>query len=88
MGSNPTIPTEERKYESPGSETHRLPCGGKVVGPFHSPLRRSLISRRAFQCALRVLVRYHWTTRVWRSLVACLHGVQEVVGSNPTTLTR
>lgn len=48
MGSNPTIPTEERKYESPGSETHRLPCGGKVVGPFHSPLRRSLISRRAF----------------------------------------
>ena len=25
---------------------------------------------------------------VWRSPVACLHGVQEVVGSNPATQTK
>ena len=31
---------------------------------------------------------YHVTSGTWRSLVACLHGAQEVPGSNPGVPTR
>ena len=37
--------------------------------------------------ALKITQRHEWNIWVWRSLVACLNGVQEAGGSNPLTQT-